>query len=117
MKISTKSARSTSSLTPTAHAAGGTIIHSRPPIFALTTSLSCFLIAWLFSFRSSWRWCGALMGLAGLLVVWQIHIASNAPTLVVRGLIATLYRKGVAAGSFVLSDLSIVEGNLTIGFA
>jgi hypothetical protein len=57
------------------------------------------------------------MGLADLLAVWQIHIASNAPTLVVRGLIATLYRKGVAAGSFVLSDLSIVEGNLTIGFA
>jgi hypothetical protein len=57
------------------------------------------------------------MGLAGLLGVWQIHIASNAPTLVIHGLIATLYRKGVAAGSFVLSDLSIVEGNLTIGFA
>jgi hypothetical protein len=57
------------------------------------------------------------MGLAGLLAVWQIHIASNVPTLVVRGLIATLYQKGVAAGSFVLSDLSIVEGNLTIGFA
>jgi hypothetical protein len=57
------------------------------------------------------------MGLAGLLAVWQIHIASNVPTLVVRGLIATLYRKDVAAGSFVLSDLSIVEGTLTIGFA
>src|SRR5258708_23812323 len=51
MKISTNSARSTSSLAPPAHAVGGTIIHSRPPIFALTTSLSCFLIAWLFSFR------------------------------------------------------------------
>jgi hypothetical protein len=57
------------------------------------------------------------MGLTVLLGAWQIHIASNAPTLVVRGLIATVYRKGVAAGSFVLSDLSIVEDNLTVGFA
>src|SRR5258708_26826615 len=78
MKISMKSARSTSSLTsyPPAHAAGGTIIHSRPPIFALTTSLSCFLTACCLFFRNSacclffrnsWRWCGALIGLTVLL--------------------------------------------------
>src|SRR5260370_24957229 len=52
-----------------------------------------------------------------LLGVWQIHIVSDTPILVIRDLIATLYRKGVDAGSCALSDLPIVAGNLTAGFA
>jgi hypothetical protein len=97
--------------------AGATIIHSRPPIFALTTALNCVLTACLLSLQGSLRWCVALTVMAALLGAWQIHVACNAPVLVIRGLKVTLYRSGFDVGSFVLSDLSIVDGNLTTGMA
>ena len=46
--------------------------------------------------------------------LWQIRIAYDAPTVVVHGPVMILYRRGITAGSFVLSDVSITEGFLGI---
>jgi hypothetical protein len=97
--------------------AGGTIIHSRCPVFALTTALSCVLTAGLLLFQRSWNWCGALMAIAAWMGVWQTRIVFCSPILVIHGPIATLYREGEATSIFMLSDLTIVQGNLTTGLA
>jgi len=62
-------------------------------------------------------WPAAFLALSTLLVIWQIHTVWNSPILVIRGSIITLYRRGVAAGSFVLSDVLIAEGSLCVGLA
>jgi hypothetical protein len=49
--------------------------------------------------------------------VWQVHIVCNLPTVVVRDPVLTLYRRGVHAVSFELSDLSVAESNLSTGLA
>jgi hypothetical protein len=46
--------------------------------------------------------------------LWQIRIVYDAPTVVVHGPIVILSRRGITAGSFLLSDLSITEGSLGI---
>jgi hypothetical protein len=52
------------------------------------------------------------MSISALMSLWQIRIAYDAPTVVVHSPIVILYRRGITAGSFVLSDLSITEGSL-----
>jgi hypothetical protein len=49
--------------------------------------------------------------------LWQIKIIFNLPFLVARYPVLTLYRRGVHAVSFELSDLSIAESNISIGLA
>jgi hypothetical protein len=92
----------------------GTIIQSRAPIFALTTAFTCALTACLLSWRGSWLCSAAFMSISALMGLWQIRIAYDAPTVEIHGPIVILYRRGITAGSFVLSDLSITEGFLGI---
>jgi hypothetical protein len=49
--------------------------------------------------------------------IWQTRIIFNSPILIIRGLMATLYREKEDASIFMLGDLTIVEGNLTTGLA
>jgi hypothetical protein len=49
--------------------------------------------------------------------IWHICIVCKSPLLVVRRPIVTLYRRGVNAGSFVLNDLWIAEGNIPVALA
>ena len=99
---------------PSTDAIDGTIIQSRAPIFALTTAFTCALTACFLSWRGSWLCSATFMTISALMGLWQIRIAYDAPTLVVHGPIVILYRRGVTAGSFVLSDLSITEGFLGV---
>jgi hypothetical protein len=99
------------------HTLGWEIIQSRPPIVALATALSCVLAACILASRGLWEWVGALVAVAGLLGIWQRHITWRAPILVIQGQTVTHYREGEDARSYKLSDLSIVEGNLTTGCA
>ena len=99
---------------PSTDTIDGTIIQSRAPIFALTTALTCALTACLLSWRGSWLCSAAFMAISALMSLWQIRIAYDAPTVVVHSPIVILYRRGITAGSFVLSDLSITEGFLGI---
>jgi hypothetical protein len=95
---------------PSTDTIDGTIIQSRAPIFALTTAFTCALTACFLSWRGSWLCSATFMTISALMGLWQIRIAYDAPTLVVHGPIVILYRRGITAGSFVLSDLSITEG-------
>jgi|GEM_PF-5432009 len=119
MKISTDSACRplTRTIDQSVDMAGGTIIRSRCPVFALTTALSCVLTAGLLLFEGSWRWCGALAAISTWMGVWQTRILFYSPILMIRGPIATLYREGEGTSIFMLSDLTIVQGNLTTGLA
>jgi hypothetical protein len=99
---------------PSTDTIDGTIIQSRAPIFALMTAFTCALTACLLSWRGSWLCSAAFMSISALMGLWQIRIAYDAPTMVVHGPIVILYRRGITAGSFVLSDLSITEGFLGI---
>jgi hypothetical protein len=99
---------------PSTDTIDGTIIQSRAPIFALTTAFTCALTACLLSWRGSWLCSATFMSISVLMGLWQIRIAYDAPTVVVHGPIVILYRRGITAGSFVLSDLSITEGFLGI---
>jgi len=99
---------------PSTDTIDGTIIQSRAPIFALTTAFTCALTACFLSWRGSWLCSATFMTISALMGLWQIRIAYDAPTLMVHGPIVILYRRGVTAGSFVLSDLSITEGFLGI---
>jgi hypothetical protein len=96
---------------------GGNIIYPRVPIFALTTAFTCIVTACLLCLRGSWMWSAAFIALSILLVIWQIHAVCTSPLLVVCGPVVTLYRSGAAAGSFMLSDMLIAEGNLWVGLA
>ena len=49
--------------------------------------------------------------------IWQTRIVFNSPILMIRGMMATLYREKEDASIFMLGDLTIVEGNLTTGLA
>jgi hypothetical protein len=99
---------------PSTDTIDGTIIQSRAPIFALMTAFTCALTACLLSWRGSWLCSATFMSISALMGLWQIRIANEAPTMVVHGPIVILYRRGITAGSFVLSDLSITEGFLGI---
>jgi hypothetical protein len=92
----------------------GTVIQCRVPMFALTTAFTCALTACLLSWRGSWLCSAAFMSISALMGLWQIRIAYDAPTVVVHGPIVILSRRGITAGSFLLSDLSITEGSLGI---
>jgi hypothetical protein len=96
---------------------GGTIVRPRAPIFALTTALTCVVSAYLLSARGSWMWSIAFISIGTMMGVWQVHIVCSLPILVVRGPVVALYRRGVRADSFALSDLLIAEGSLSIGIA
>ena len=99
---------------PSTDTIDGTIIQSRAPIFALTTAFTCALTACILSWRGLWLYSATFMSISALLGLWQIRIAYDALTVVVHGPIVILYRRGITAGSFVLSDLSITEGFLGI---
>ena len=99
---------------PSTDTIDGTIIQSRAPIFALTTAFTWGLTACLLSWRGSWLCSATFMTISALMGLWQIRIAYDAPTLEVHGPNVLLYRRGITAGSFVLSDLSITEGFLGI---
>jgi len=92
----------------------GTVIQCRVPSFALTTAFTCALTACLLSWRGSWLCSAAFMSISALMGLWQIRIAYDAPAVVVHGPIVILSRRGITAGSFLLSDLSITEGSLGI---
>jgi hypothetical protein len=115
MKIPTESTREhvARAVSQLVDMTGRTIIHSRCPVFALTTALSCLLTAWLLLLQGSWRWSGALTAIGIWMGIWQTRIVFNSPILVIRGLMATLYREKEDASIFMLGDLTIVEGNLT----
>jgi hypothetical protein len=49
--------------------------------------------------------------------IWQTGIVFHSSILMIRGRIATLYREGVDASTFTLSDLALVEGDRTTGIA
>jgi hypothetical protein len=119
MKISTEGTREqvTRTVSQLVDMTGRTIIHSRCPVFALTTCLSCLLTAWLLLLQGSWRWCGALIAISTWMGIWQTRIVFNSPILMIRGVLVTLYREGEDASIFMLGDLTVVEGNLTTGFA
>ena len=83
---------------------GEQVIPTRTPIFALTTAFTCIVASVLLYCQGSWMWSAAFLALSTLLVAWQAHTVYTSPVLVVRDPIVTLYRSGVAAGSFALSD-------------
>ena len=117
MRISRKSGRDTPPLArhPSLHTAGGMLIHSRAPIFALTTALSCGLTAGLLLFQRAWLWGAALTAIGAGLGFWQTRIDFYSPVLIVDGEHATLYQEGDDECVFELSDLTVVQGNLAIG--
>jgi hypothetical protein len=117
MRISRKRARDTSSfaLDPPLPAAGGMLIHSRAPIFALTTALSCILTAGLLLFQCSWLWSTALAAISAWMGALQARIVLYSSILVVRAPIATLHQEGEDESIFMLSDLTVVQGNLAPG--
>jgi hypothetical protein len=93
---------------------GGTMIQSRAPIIALTTAFTFALTACLLFCRGSWLFSATFLSISVMMCLWQIRNAYDAPALVVHGPIVILYRRGITAGSFALSDLSITEGFLGI---
>jgi len=117
MKISRKPARDTPPLawTPPLHTAGGMLIHSRAPIFAVTTALSCDLTAGLLLFQHVWLWGAAFTAIGLGLAFWQTRIDFYSSVLIVDGEHATLYQEGDDESVFELSDLTVAQRNLAIG--
>jgi hypothetical protein len=117
MKISRKCARIASSLAPSplSPTDGETIIRSRAPILALTTALSCALTACLLLFHGAWLWGAALAAISAGMGFWHTQIVFYSPILIVRDSIVTLYQEGEDVSIFMLSDLTVVQGNLTTG--
>jgi hypothetical protein len=91
---------------------GRTIIHSRYPVFALTTAVSCAVAGGILLCQGSWRWCGALTAISVCMAVWQMRIAFHSPILMISGSIATLSCEGEDASIYMLSDLAVVQGNV-----
>src|SRR5258708_250620 len=116
MKTSRKPACDTPPLAwhPSVRTAGGKLIHSRAPIFALTTALSCGLTAGLLLFQRSWLWGAIFSAIGAGLGFWQTRIVFYSPVLVVDRESATLYQEGDDESVFGLSDLSVAQGNLAI---
>lgn len=117
MRISRKSGRDTPppARHPSLHTAGGMLIRSRAPIFALMTALSCGLTAGLLLFQRAWLWGAALTAMGAGLGFWQTRIDFYSPVLIVDGEGATLYQEGDDECAFELGDLTVVQGNLAKG--
>jgi hypothetical protein len=117
VRISRKSGRDAPPLArhPSLHTAGGMLIHSRVPIFALTTALSCGLTTGLLLFQRAWLWGAALTAIGAGLGFWQTRIDFYSPVLIVDGESATLDQEGDDECVFELSDLKVAQGNLAIG--
>jgi hypothetical protein len=48
---------------------------------------------------------------------WECYSGFNSPILVIRGQMVTLYCRGANAGSYMLRDLAIPDGTLSLGLA
>ncbi|MBB5060864.1 hypothetical protein HDF16_005600 [Granulicella aggregans] len=93
------------------------LIHSRAPILALTTALTCGLTAGLLLLQRAWLSGAASTVIGAGIGIWQARITFYLPLLVVDEEKATLYQEGEDEIVFELCDLTVVQGDSAIGLA